>query len=121
MSPQRRIKIGLVALAVVGGAVFLCNSTAYARDCRSGHSSYHRGSSHYRSSSYGRHSSHRSHSLYHAPSVHYDRVYHPTYSHWTRSRGYHSHGHYDTVPHYVPGHYDRCHRGHIDLNSRYHH
>jgi hypothetical protein len=121
MTVQRRMRIGLVALAVVGGAVLLCDSTAYARDCHSGYGSYHSGSSYYRSSHYGSLRSHRSHSLYHAPSVHYDRVYHPTFSHYTRSRGYHSHGHYDRVPHYVPGHYDRYHRGHIDLNSWYHH
>jgi hypothetical protein len=42
---------------------------------------------------------------YHAPSVHLDPVYHPEYSHWTPLQGYHSHGHYDLVPHVTPGHY----------------
>lgn len=40
---------------------------------------------------------------YHSPSMHYDRQFHGS-SHWTPFRGYHSHGHYDNVPHYVPGH-----------------
>jgi hypothetical protein len=38
---------------------------------------------------------------YNRGSMHYDRVYHG-YSHWTPGRGYHSHGHYDYVPHYTP-------------------
>ncbi|MBX9656801.1 hypothetical protein K2Y11_24550 [bacterium] len=62
-----------------------------------------------------------SHSVYHPPSVHYDRVYHEDYLHWTPFRGLHSHGHYDIVPHYTPGHYDRWHRGHIDGNPWFHH
>lgn len=44
-----------------------------------------------------------SYGVYHGPSMHYDAVFHG-YSHWTPSRGYHSHGHYHYVPHYVPGH-----------------
>ena len=67
-------------------------------------------------SSYGRHRQ----PIYHAPSVHYDQVYHPEYLHWTPGRGVHTHGHYDVVPHYVPGHYDQWHRGHIDVNPRFH-
>src|SRR5688572_161651 len=62
----------------------------------------------------------RSAPIYHAPSVHYDRVYHHEYSHWTPHRGWHSHGHYDAVPHYVPGHFDRLHGNHIDLNPHFH-
>jgi hypothetical protein len=58
--------------------------------------------------------------VYHAPSVHYHRVYHPEYSHWTPYRGWHTHGHYDHVPHYVPGHFDRYHRDHIDVNPHFH-
>lgn len=58
--------------------------------------------------------------IYHGPSVHYDRVYHPTTTHWTPRRGWHTHGHYDLVPHYVPGHFDRIHRDHIHLNPRFH-
>jgi hypothetical protein len=58
--------------------------------------------------------------IYHAPSVHLDRVYHPTSTHWTPSQGLHTHGHYDTVPHYTPGHFDTLHNGHVDYNSRYH-
>lgn len=52
----------------------------------------------------------RGHYDYHAPSLHYDEVYHPEYSHWTPLRGFHTHGHYDLVPHVTPGHYD-YHRG----------
>ena len=59
--------------------------------------------------------------IYHAPSVHYDRVYHPTTSHWTPWRGWHTHGHYDYVPHYTPGHYDYHHGNHIDANPHFHH
>ena len=73
---------------------------------------------------YGGHHGHvhrrRSAPIYHAPSVHYDRVYHPEFYHWTPGRGLHSHGHYDYVPHYVPGHFDRWHGNHVDLNPHFH-
>ena len=59
--------------------------------------------------------------VYHDPSVHYDRVYHPTDVHWTPRRGWHTHGHYDLVPHYTPGHFDHQHGSHLHLNPRYHH
>lgn len=59
--------------------------------------------------------------VYHGPSVHYDRVFHPTYTHWTPGGGVHSHGHYDTVPHYTPGHFDTLHNGHVHGNPWYHH
>ncbi len=112
--------IGLSVAVVFGGTALLWDSPAYAQDCgygyRGHHGSYHGGHSYYRGHSY-----HRSHPTWHGPSVHYDRYYHPTYRHWTRHRGWHSHGHYDYVPHHVPGHYDRCHNGHIDLNPRFHH
>lgn len=62
----------------------------------------------------------RSGAVYDPPSVHYDRVYHADRLHWTPGRGLHTHGHYDLVPHYTPGHYDRLHGNHIDLNPRYH-
>jgi hypothetical protein len=70
------------------------------------------GSSYYGDSGYGRsgygssgYGNYRySQPTYHAPSLHYDRVYHPEVYHWTPSRGLHTHGHYDTVPHYTPGH-----------------
>lgn len=42
------------------------------------------------------------------PSLHYDSVYHADYYHWTPSGGFHSHGHYDSVPHYTGGY--GCHR-----------
>jgi hypothetical protein len=59
--------------------------------------------------------------VYHGPSLHYDRVYHPTYSHWTPLRGWHTHGHYDYVPHYTPGHFDYWHGDHLHGNPYYHH
>ena len=59
--------------------------------------------------------------VYHGPSVHYDRVYHPTRTHWTPYRGLHTHGHFDYVPHYSPGHYDRLHNGHLHRNPYFHH
>ena len=68
----------------------------------------------------GHHHQHRSGPIYHAPSVHHDPVYHPEYLHWTPGRGVHTHGHYDYVPHYVPGHFDRRHGNHIDLNPHFH-
>lgn len=33
--------------------------------------------------------------------LHYHNVYHPTYSHWTPNQGWHTHGHYHTVPHFT--------------------
>lgn len=75
----------------------------------------------YGSGSNGYYGHRRSGPVYHPPSVHYDRVYHPEYSHWTPSRGYHTHGHYDVVPHYTPGHFDTRHGNHYHLNPRYHH
>jgi hypothetical protein len=60
-------------------------------------------------------------SVYHGPSVHYDPVWHHEYNHWTPRRGWHSHGHFDAVPHYVPGHFDYHHFDHIDPNPWYHH
>jgi hypothetical protein len=62
----------------------------------------------------------RSAPIYHPPSVHYDHVYHPDYSHWTPYQGWHSHGHYHAVPHFVPGHIDRWHGNHIDVNPYFH-
>ncbi len=59
--------------------------------------------------------------IYHGPSVHYDRQYHADYSHWTPGRGFHSHGHYDIVPHYTPGHFDTLHNNHVHGNPWYHH
>lgn len=58
---------------------------------------------------------------YHPPSVHTDLQYHPTRTHWTPFRGVHTHGHYDAVPHYTPGHVDTYHNGHVDPNPYYHH
>jgi hypothetical protein len=74
-----------------------------------------------RSYGYGYGSSRYSAPIYHGPSVHLDPVYHPEYYHWTPGRGLHTHGHYDLVPHYTPGHVDHLHGGHIDGNPHYHH
>ena len=57
--------------------------------------------------------------VYHAPSLHYDRVYHADYGHWTPGRGYHTHGHTHVVPHYTPGHIDYQHGNHIHGNPRF--
>ncbi len=51
--------------------------------------------------------------VWHSSSVHYDRVYHPTHLHWTPSSGWHTHGHYDVVPHFTPGHFDYLHNDHL--------
>lgn len=64
---------------------------------------------------------HGGHYDYHAPSVHYDEVYHPEYSHWTPLRGWHTHGHYDLVPHVTPGHYDYHHGPHHGPHHGGHH
>ncbi len=109
----RSTRIALAAAVVFVGAALLWDSPAYAQHCGNGYGSHYGGN-------YGGHGYHRSHSVWHGPSVHYDRVYHPTSRHWTPYRGWHTHGHYDYVPHYVPGHFDRWHNGHIDLNPRYH-
>jgi len=58
--------------------------------------------------------------VYHAPSVHYDRVFHPEYTHWTPFRGVHTHGHYDAVPHVTPGHFDYQYGNTIVPNRHFH-
>jgi len=63
---------------------------------------------------------HGSGPVYHGPSVHYDRVYHPTGIGFSLFRGIYTTGHYDAVPHYVPGHVDYRHGNHIHGNPRYH-
>jgi len=60
-------------------------------------------------------------SFYHGPSVHHDALWHHEYDHWTPRRGWHGHGHYDFVPHYVPGHFDYHHFNHVDPQPWYHH
>lgn len=59
--------------------------------------------------------------VYHPPSFHFDTIYHHDYYHWTPLRGWHSHGHFHTVPHFVPGHFDTFHNGHFHLNPFFHH
>ena len=58
---------------------------------------------------------------YRAPAVHFDRVYHPTTSHWTPSRGYHTHGHYDSVPHFTPRYNGGGYGNHNHINHGHHH
>ena len=60
------------------------------------------------------------HSFYHVPSVHTDYVPHNRL-HFSPWRGVHIDRHYDAIPHYTPGHFDRFHQGHIDSNPWYHH
>jgi hypothetical protein len=105
-SVMRKLTITLAVLALCG----LATTTAQA-----GH--YHGGGFYGGGFNYGGSRG----PIYHAPSVHLDRVYHPDYSHWTPGRGVHTHGHYDVVPHYTPGHFDTRHRNHIHANPWYHH
>ena len=74
----------LLAVAILGAAAFTVGSANEAEAARwtYGYSSY-----------------------YHAPSYHYHRTYHHEYTHWTPSRGLHSHGHYHYQRHYTPGHW----------------
>jgi hypothetical protein len=58
--------------------------------------------------------------VYHPPTIQYRKVYHPTKLHWTPKRGLHSHGHFDYVPTYVPGHFDTLHNGHVHSNPWFH-
>lgn len=117
--------LGLAAAVVVGLGALSMTSEAEAqhgRYSRGGHSSNygHSQGNHY-GHGHGNAYGHRGRSpIYHPPSVHYHQRYHADYYHWTPSRGFHSHGHYDLVPHYTPGHYDTLHNGHIDLNPYYH-
>jgi len=122
MTRKRIIRIVLTGAVVIVGAGLLVPSDAEAQ-CFSYHSGYGGISFSYGSHYGGHHGYHRAYRvpIYHPPSVHLDRVYHHDYSHWTPRRGWHSHGHYDVVPHYVPGHFDTLHGRHIDLNPRYHH
>jgi hypothetical protein len=118
--------IGIAMSAVLGFGLFAFASEASAQ---SGHYS-HGGSSH--SGTYGAHGhsnygqagygqGYRNQApVYHAPSIHSDQRYHADSNHWTLRRGLHTHGHYDSVPHYVPGHIDTRHGGHIDPNPYYH-
>ena len=39
------------------------------------------------------------------PSFHWDTYYHHEYNHFTPRRGWHSHGHFDVVPHFGGHHY----------------
>ncbi len=111
-------KISLAAVLAIG--VFSVASLGTANEAQAA-------GGHHISVGFGYGHSHHSHSLYgyngpiyHRPSVHYHRVYHPTRSHWTPGRGWHTHGHIDYVPHYVPGHFDHHHHNHIDLNPHFH-
>jgi len=58
--------------------------------------------------------------IYHPPSVHTDYRYHAESYHWTPWQGLHTHGHYDAVPHYTPGHIDYHHGDHVDVDPRFH-
>ncbi|MCP4589822.1 MAG: hypothetical protein GY842_03685 [bacterium] len=118
MTWKRKAILAILAATFVGGVSAFCAPTAMAQ-CGyggirygSGYGGYNRG--------YSYHRSYRA-PVYHAPSVHLDRVYHHDYNHWTPRRGLHSHGHYDLIPHYTPGHFDTLHRGHLHGNPRYHH
>lgn len=109
--------LGLGMLAFAGEA-----QAQYGRYSNSyGNHSSHNHSGHYNSGSSRSYYGNRGRApIYHPPSVHYDQQYHVESYHWTPGRGLHTHGHYDAVPHYVPGHFDTLHNGHIDLNPHYH-
>ena len=112
---------------VAAGLLFVNTGTAQAQKFGHKHNHSHHGG---HNSHHGGHNSHHgghghSHGwnsgpIYHGPSVHYDKVYHPTSTHWTPWQGWHTHGHYDYVPHYVPGHFDYLHGNHIHGNPYYH-
>lgn len=106
-----------ITTAAVLAIVCLVSSTAQAGPYGYGYGGYGGGYGGYRGGWGGGYRQ----PIYHAPSVHFDRVYHPTYSHWTPGRGYHTHGHYDVVPHVTPGHFDTLHNNHIHTNPWYHH
>lgn len=112
-------------MLAVAGVLMLMSSTASAQGFGgSGYGNYSgsRGYSYQGRGQYGAgYRGRPSGPIYHGPSVHYDRVYHPEYQHWTPNRGWHTHGHYDLVPHYTPGHFDTKHRGHVHGNPHYHH
>jgi hypothetical protein len=113
----RKFALATVAAVVAfGAAAFASPNSAEAAGGRRIAVSFGYGPSF---SSYGYGFGH-SHPIYHPPSVHYHRVYHPTRTHWTPGRGWHTHGHIDYVPHYTPGHFDRLHGNHIDLNPHFH-
>lgn len=124
----------VLGILAVAGALTLVSTAALAQDYRHGGSRYGSGYKYGGYGSYG--SGYRggyggggyggyggygyNGPVYHAPSVHYDRVYHPERTHWTPNRGWHTHGHFDLVPHYTPGHYDHQHGNHIHGNPYYH-
>lgn len=108
---MKQIAITLAVLAVVGLATTTTAEAGHGYGHGHGHS--HRGWGGGYGGSRG--------TVYHAPSVHIDRRYHADYSHWTPGRGYHTHGHIDYVPHYVPGHRDFRHGNHVHANPRFHH
>ena len=102
-------------------ALLAAPTTASASDHCSPYGGYRGYGSNY--GGYGNYGSYRSYysgPVYHQPSLHYDRVYHAT-PHYTPWRGWHTHGHYDTVPHYTPGHFDRAHGNHVHGNPNFHH
>ena len=99
------------------GMVLVTGSTTFAQHYGHNHGGYGGGYGNVYRGGYGGFRA----PVYHPPSVHTDYRYHPTQVHWTPLRGLHTHGHYDAVPHYTPGHYDTYHNGHIHGNPYYHH
>lgn len=68
----------------------------------------------------GRGYSYGSRPIYHQPSFHYDYVRHDRL-HWTPWEGLHIDRHYHQIPHFVPGHFDQEHHGHVHENPWFHH
>ncbi len=126
MTRRQRILFGL-ALVTITGAALAYSPNAQAQ-CGSYGGGYGRATVRFGYGGYSRYTNRSFYSsrsyrapIYHSPSVHYDRVYHQDYLHWTPNRGIHGHGHIDTVRHFVPGHVGTLHNGHIDANRRFHH
>ena len=122
-----------ISLKVLAGTVALGAATLFTPGEASaqwgGYGGY--GNSNYGIRSYGnygnngyqynayRYNSYYNGPVYHAPSMHYDRVYHTT-PHSTPGRGFHTHPLVDSVPHFVPGHFDRAHGNHVHGNPHFH-
>lgn len=109
---KRTFRFFALASLLAVGITLLDSKTSQAQDYRYG--------GYGRSFSNQRYYAPQSGPIYHQPSVHFDQTYHPTRTHWTPFRGQHTHGHYDAVPHVVPGHFDSRHRGHVHPNPYYH-
>jgi hypothetical protein len=113
--------LGLAVLLAASGSATPVQAADHAIRLHrhSSHGHFHGGGRHWHG--HGGHGHRWSGSFYHRPSVHFDALWHHEYDHWSPRRGWHSHGHYDSVPHYVPGHFDYHHFDHIVPHPFFHH